>query len=340
MAVTLVIIVFLDADGLTLTAERQQPGFERTVALSIIRPIRSLARGLHLTGARAWVAEVSGHRQSGDFTSTRGVRLAGQGRSATSRPGGAGGPSATTTTLPSYRVPTPADPLRVLVAGDSLSGYLGPALDKALSGLPAKVIADEHVGTGLARPDVVDWPREIQGDMDRYNPDVVVLFIGGNDDQDLRTPDGWLPTSNVDAWRAEYERRVAQIMNIVTRPGVTTYWLGLPPMAKAHLQQFVGTINSLIETEAAARPHQVVYVDTTPALAGPDGGFATYLPDDTGRSVQVRAPDGVHPTPAGMDRIVSLFVSKLIALRHLNTPPPVTTTTGSGQAGTTTTGER
>lgn len=323
MLATLLVVVFLDADGLMTTAERQHQGLQRTLTVGVMRPIRGVASLLGLTGPRAWVARVSGHSQSTGFSSTEGVRLAGQ-----QRPSPTGGAAAaTTTTIPSYRTPTRADPLRVLVAGDSLSGYLGPSLNTALSGLPATVTADQRVGTGLARPDVIDWPKELQNDMAADKPDVVVLFIGGNDDQDLRTPTGWIPIGQTAEWKAEYQRRIAQIMDIVAKPGVSVYWVGLPAMGKAHLNEYVPTINSLIQTEANARPGSVTFVDSGKALNGPDGTFVTYLPDANGRDVEVRAPDGVHPTPAGMDRIVSLFAPGLISLRHLNAPPPTTAPT-------------
>jgi len=325
---TLLCVLFLDADGLMMTAERQEQGLQRTVTVAIMRPIRSVAGAVGLTAPRNWVARASGNSQSTEFTSTKGVKIAGKHRTGPDATGPSPGSAATTTTttLPSYRTPTPSDPLRILVAGDSLSGYLGPSLNDALSGLPATVVPDQHVGTGLARPDVVDWAKELQQDMDADNPDVVVLFIGGNDDQDLRTTDGWLPISHLDEWKVEYQKRVAQIMDIVARPGVSVYWIGLPAMGKAHLNQYVPTINALIRTEAEARPHVVTFVDSGKALNGPNGNFVAYLPDASGRQVEVRADDGVHPTMAGMNRIVSLFAPDLIDSRHLRPPHPPPTT--------------
>lgn len=321
---TLVTVLFLDADGLMLTAERQEQGLQRTLTVGIMRPIRGVADALGLTAPRAWVTKAAGKDQSSEFTSTKGVKIAAKHRSDPATNGSVPGSDSTTTTttLPQYRTPSPSDPLRILVAGDSLAGYLGPSLNSALSGLPATVIPDQHVGTGLARPDVVDWPKELQHDMEADDPDVVVLFIGGNDDQDLRTTDGWLPISRIDEWKVEYQRRIAQIMDIVAQPGVSVYWVGLPAMGKEHLNQYVPTINDLIRTEAEARPHSVTYVDAGKALNGPDGGFATFLPDSSGRQVEVRAGDGVHPTLAGMNRIVSLFAPDLIESRHLRPPPP------------------
>ena len=282
---TLVLVLFLDADGLTRTAERQQPGLTRSAALTVMHPIRWVSRTLRIDRPRTWLARATGHEQTTKITPTKGVVLADQHPTTTGPATG----SSTTTTLPHYRVPTSQDPLRILVAGDSLSGYVGPALSNALAGLPAKVTEDEHVGTGLARPDVVDWPTELSQDMDRDNPDVVVLFMGGNDDQDLRTSDGWIPITHIDEWKAEYQRRIAQIMNIASRKGVSVYWIGLPAMGKSHLNQYVPTINALARTEAAARPDSVTFVDAGKALNGPDGGFVAYLPDGSGKEVLVRA---------------------------------------------------
>jgi hypothetical protein len=319
---TLVLTLFLDADGLTRTAERQHLGWQRTVALWVMHPIQDVSHALLLNRPRAWIADATGHDDDAHITSTKGVEVADGKSPGTTFPGA----TTTTTTLPSYRRPTSADPLRVLVAGDSLSGHLGPSMSSALSGKPATVTLDEHVGTGLARPDVVDWPTELSQDMANTKPDVVVLIFGGNDNQDLRTADGWIPITHHDEWKAEYQRRIAQIMDIVAKPGVSVYWLGLPVMARPSLQAVVPEINAMIAKEAAARPHAVTYVDPGPALNGPKGGFAAYLPGPDGRNVMVRESDGVHPTSAGMDRIVALFAPELIRTRHLDPPPPPTST--------------
>ncbi len=315
--------MLLDADGLTRTAERQHLGWQRSVTLAFMHPIQDVSSAFRLNRPRAWVAKASGHEDNTHITSTKGVEIA-------SGPSGTVGSASasTTTTLPAYRVPTAADPLRVLVAGDSLSGHLGPSVSNTLSGTPSTIILDEHVGTGLARPDVVDWPTELTQDMSDRSPDVVVLIFGGNDNQDLRTADGWIPITHGEEWKAEYQRRIAQVMDIVAKPGVSVYWIGLPVMNRPSLQAVVPTINHMIKAEAAARPHRVTYVDPNPAIAKPDGSFTTFLPTGGGREVRVREDDGVHPTGIGMDRIVAEFAPGLIASRHLAEASSPTTTTG------------
>ena len=321
MVVTLAITMFIDADGLVRTADRQSLGWERTVALEVMHPIQSVSRALYLNRPRLWLVHATGRTDTVHITSTKGVKIA----TDKSVPV-AGSGTTTTTTLPSYRTPTATDPLRILVLGDSLSGHLGPSLSNALTGKPVDVKLDEEVGTGLARPDVVDWPTELTNNMASFNPDVVVIIVGGNDNQDLRTATGWIPITNYPEWKAEYQRRIAQMLDIAAKPGVSVYWIGLPVMNRPSLEKVVPDVNAMIQAEAAARPTQVTYVDSNTALAGPDGSFQTYAPGPDGKPVQIRENDGVHPTGAGMDRIVGLFVNNLIATRHLAPPPPAPTT--------------
>ncbi len=137
-------------------------------------------------------------------------------------------PKATTTTLPPVRTPTAADPLRVLVAGDSLVGWIAPALEQELpAGDPVQVIDDWKGSTGLVRPDFFDWPARIEQDMAEHDPDVVVLGFGGNDTQNLTTDDGILQLGTPE-WEAEYQRRIGEVLDLIEAPGRTVYWIGLP----------------------------------------------------------------------------------------------------------------
>jgi hypothetical protein len=47
----------------------------------------------------------------------------------------------------------------------------------------------------------------------------------------------------------------------------------------------------------------VTFVDPWDLFLGPKGNYAAYLPDASGQLQLVRAPDGVHLTPAGYDRL-------------------------------------
>lgn len=211
--------------------------------------------------------------------------------------------------------PTEADPVRVLVAGDSLVGWIGPALTEALAGAPAEVIEDWEGSSGLARPDFVDWPARLAADMEAHDPEVVVMGFGGNDAQAI--PDEAGPILlGTDEWAQEYRRRVAQALDAVEAPGRTVYWIGLPLTERDNIEAVAPVIAEAVAAEAATRPW-VQLVDARSALA-PDGSYEVFLTNDEGERVRVRADDGVHPSLDGGRVIVDEFVDDLVAQRRLD----------------------
>lgn len=318
-----VVAMFLGADALERTAQRQPLGWPRDVALAVAEPVAALSHTLFLDRPQIWLAQVTGHAQDTDITPTDHIELADPGAVAEvaeidDQDQSTPAPEATTTTtVAPRRRPTPEDPVRILVAGDSLVNGIAGSLANELAGRDATIITDEHPGTGLARPDVVDWPRELTEAMDTHDPEVVVLMFGGNDMQALRTPDGWVRPTETDAWRDEYERRIAQLMEIAARPGVTVYWIGLPVIRSPAMQARVPMINFLIALEAHVRAPDVVFVDPGPAVTGPDGGYTAEIIGDDGHSVIIRHDDGVHLTMGGAKRVTDLFLDRVIAERNL-----------------------
>jgi hypothetical protein len=167
---------------------------------------------------------------------------------------------------------------------------------------------DIQIGTGLARPDVYDWPAAIATNMAKAQPDVVVAMFGGNDDQDMMAGSHYLVRGTPD-WQAEYGRRVGLIMSEVAGTGRLLVWLEMPPVARTRLEQTGLIINAILAAQAKAHPG-VILVDPTPAVA-PGGTFTTYLPGSSGQSVQVRASDGVHLAPAGAARVLPLVLAAI-----------------------------
>jgi hypothetical protein len=142
--------------------------------------------------------------------------------------------------------------------------------------------------------------------MRTQKPGAVVLMFGGNDDHGFMTgvPDGLtIGSFGSGSWKREYRRRVRGIMETVTRSGAHLVWIGLPISRDAEQTRRYDTINAIVQSEAAKRPGRVTYLDTYFFFAGPDGGYAQYVTDATGRLVRMRADDGVHFERAAGDRI-------------------------------------
>ncbi|MEO6628776.1 MAG: DUF459 domain-containing protein [Aquihabitans sp.] len=309
----------LNADRLDYTARTQPYGVQRSWAMGITGVLKSISHATLLNRPRLMLSKAAGNVDPPPAIDTKGVVIV-----KPTTPGQASG--TTTTTPPDYRVPTDSDPLRILVSGDSLMGWIGPAISQELDGKPIAVTEDWKVATGLARPDVRNWPVQLAADVKQYDPEVVILGFGGNDMQDIATDHGRVSVGTPE-WRDEYQRRVAQVLNAVAGENRTVYWLGLPITTRANIEKAAPIQRAAVKAEISARPW-AHFVDTRPLLS-PDGIYTAYLPDGSGGEVKVREGDGVHPNLAGASRMVRPITAALVKDRKLDPPPrlPAVTTT-------------
>jgi hypothetical protein len=211
---------------------------------------------------------------------------------------------------------TPKKKLRLWVAGDSLVITPGYAILRAAGATPVieGLSVDGRVATGLTRPDVFNWFDHIRSQIAALKPNVVVLGFGGNDDKAYMTglPEGVsIDGFGTASWRKEYGRRVGGVMDTVARAGARTIWLGLPITRSPAQTQRFDLINAVVLQQAKKRPSTATYIDTYTSFAGEDGGFAEYLEDRRGRTVKVRAGDGVHFERAGGDMIARMVLKEL-----------------------------
>ena len=197
------------------------------------------------------------------------------------------------------RTPTPGQPLRVWVGGDSLAVGLGMSLAH-LTGDQTIVAAesDARISTGLTRPDYFDWPGELAGVLAGHHPDVVVVMFGANDAQPIAVGNR---SYSIDApeWQAEYRRRVDEVIALAEQSAVRLVWVGQPAMRSGDLDRKMAILDSIYAEEAALHP-VARYIDTR-SIFGPH--YDAYVTDADGVSVRMRTDDGVHFTNAGYDRL-------------------------------------
>jgi hypothetical protein len=299
------IALFLNAPGLHKSATIQPEGWKRDVALAVTGPLESVSGALFLDRPRRALKSALG-REDDDEIDT-----------AVAAPQTTT-PPVTTPETPAERVKfTPKRKLGVWIAGDSLVIVPGESLLRAVAGNRAVDAADAidgRIASGLERPDVFNWFNHIRDVMETDKPHAVVLMFGGNDDHNLMTglPEGReVGTFGSPSWRAEYRRRVANVMDTVTRSGALLVWVGLPITRDSAQTQRFDVINSIVQTEAAKREGRVSYLDTYFFFAGEDGGYAQYVEDSAGKLVKMRADDGVHfERPAG-DIIAAKVLERL-----------------------------
>ncbi|HEY1988690.1 MAG TPA: DUF459 domain-containing protein [Acidimicrobiales bacterium] len=293
----------LDAPSLQKSAQYSPLGSRRTVSLDLVGPIAAFSRGTGLSHVVSWADDIMGRSVGG------GPALSVATPPPIRKPTPTGttipiSPSATTTPTPTTLPPLPqhptaANPLRVVVIGDSIGIDLGQPLTNDLisTGVVTSTL-DGKIDTGLSRPDYFNWPAELQADMAIHHPQLVVVMMGANDPQSL-VVNGTAVAYGTDAWNVAYSLRVGAFMDIATNAGAHLLWVGMPPMAGAQLDGQMNQINGLVQAQAASRPTGVTFLNSRTILGNGQGNYTAYLTNGAGSEINIRTPDGIHLTPDG-----------------------------------------
>jgi hypothetical protein len=300
----------LDAEGLRKQAEIQPSGIGRTLAMDVTRPLVSASRTLHLTTPRHAVQVAIG-REDEDRIDTR-VQL-------TLPP--PAGPLPRVAPRHHARGPakplfTPAHPLHVWVAGDSLAQVPGDALERV--GGPIDVVGVEsRLATGLARPDLYNWFTRFRKLLSGSKPDVAVFSFGADDAHDYMGGAHVGPFGSP-SWNAEYRRRVDGVTRELIARGIYVVWLGLPIPDGPGFKRSFPVVNRIIESVVKEHASMSTYVDTWHMLDDFHGRYTPYLRVH-GKLTLMRLPDGVHYTPAAGDLVAAQVVKQLERVYALRT---------------------
>lgn len=203
--------------------------------------------------------------------------------------------------------------IRVLLMGDSIMIQLARSIERELAGRPGyKVTSFPSLGTGLARLDLFDWLKKTEELTQDGLTDFLVVMIGANDRQAMRTgATTILQPSDSAAWSAEYARRVGKAMDIMIKNKVKhVLWMELPDMRDPKTQNDVLQINAIFKQEAAARPG-VAFVPCKQLLSRKPGTYSSYIMQSSGMPLTVRYDDGVHLNRAGADLLGNFIVAQM-----------------------------
>ncbi len=341
--VALVVGSVLNADGLRKMAHTQPEGWRRDVGMAATAPLVGIADTLRLDRPRAWLKSALGRSEDDRIATTVALPPTSAATPAATAPAGGTGPVATTadgagTTGPAAGddpgakpVFTPAQPMRVWIAGDSLAIVPGQAFLRLVAGTGAVEPIGEVEGrlaTGLERPDRYDWFTRIQREMERQDPDAVVLTFGTNDFGGYMTglPEDVDKTAfGTPTWMKEYRRRVGGVMYLITaEPGEQRLlvWIGVPIVNDEGRNEQYKVVNAIVRAEAERRPGRVAFVDTYRMFRSKAGGFVRQMRDGSGRLVDVRSPDGTHFEPAGGDRIAKVVLREIEKVYEVRSRAP------------------
>ncbi len=318
--------LLLDAHAMERSALASPLGTRRSVSIAVLRPISWISVHLGLSQIVTTAHRAMGrHGASGAQLVIKGAMSPARGPSHASLPAGwppaLKGPrsQASASPPPVYLHPSASNPLRVLIVGDSIGEDLGYSLvnDLAATGAVGAIL-DAHVDTGLARPDYFNWPVELNADMTKYTPEVVVVMIGGNDAQNFLVGNQVMVVGTA-AWVAAYAQRVAQMMTEATSRGARVIWVGMPSMANPTLSASMKLIDNIDRSQASLHAG-VTYVSSTAVLCGPGGKFEEYLTNSSGTEIAVRTPDGVHLAIGGSEILSQRVMAVMKHSLHIILP--------------------
>lgn len=214
----------------------------------------------------------------------------------------------------------------VLFAGDSMMEGVAPHLALWFRKQGIRSTNRSRLSTGLTYPNAQtrDWPREIEQALAaNARLKLIVMFLGPNDPWDMPVPGArgrrFLRFGSPE-WEEEYRSRISRILDAAASHGAHVIWMGPPPMRKARLHGQMEYLDEVMRSEVEGRG---VFVSTRALLSSAAGGYAERV-DVGGRMVGVRAPDGIHFSPAGQ-RLLARAVQEHIRIldSEAAAPPPV-----------------
>jgi hypothetical protein len=294
IVIALAIAVLFNSEAMVRAGEGMQPGHTRDAVLSLARPIDDVAGAIGLHLPRKGLDLVFGQ----ETKTASGTELE-RGSAAILR---------RKTVRQTFRQPTTANPLHVLVTGDSQAEFLGQRLiDQTPAGL-VDVTTVARNGTGLTNPAFFNWEINAEQEVADRDPDAVVMAIGGNDGFNVQTADGSLYAPGEPGWETEFARRVAVVSSVLSGDGQRpVYWVPPPTARDPKFNDIYASQNRAVEraTEAISA---LRYVDIYSTLN--HGRYSDELRID-GRRVLARQADGVHFTREGAVAAVRLILDAM-----------------------------
>jgi hypothetical protein len=226
----------------------------------------------------------------------------------------------------STRHRTPIAPTEtILFAGDSIMAGMGPAIQKLMQtgrlrapdgfllrehALHYRYVQEGKVSSGLCRPDFYNWPARLHGFTARYHPKLILICIGTNDTQHIRTGHGVLEFRS-HAWEREYRRRILTLIGIAKDAGAEVVFVSPPIMGREKLRTGVEYVNGIIR-KTCVQDH-VLFIDLWHHLADGSGKYQRYWHNSPEiYPVPLRAADGVHVAPEGNRLLAEAVVKTLL----------------------------
>jgi len=221
--------------------------------------------------------------------------------------------------------------IRVAFVGDSISdGYwegvsVTAGRDSCLKSL-FEIGRFAKNSTGLTRPDRFDWVAELRRVGESFKPRLFVISVGLNDRQSV-VEHGQITMDDSPPYDDKYKERVTAVLAAAAAVKASLLWIGLPAMRAPATDKDAREKNRLFEEAIKAFGSPAIqYVEPWKLNVGGSDAFASYGPDQNGRMVQIRTPDGEHFTVAGEMLTAAYLLPRITGALTQDGVPPCGTT--------------
>lgn len=206
-------------------------------------------------------------------------------------------------------------PHKILVVGDSLAIGLSLSLRRAVNDYEDMTLIEEgKVSSGLANPKYFNWEKALQTFVEKYAPTMVVVMMGANDAKYINLNEKPRDPGNPNkTWGEVFAMRLDAFLDIPAKRDLPVFWIGLPVMGDPVYAKQAQAMNDIVRAECSKYAN-CRFLDTWNLLCDPEDIYATFLKNDKGMKVKVRANDKIHFTVAGGDILAQSFFEQ--ASRH------------------------
>lgn len=218
-----------------------------------------------------------------------------------------------------------AEPIRkighctVLEIGDSLGSDLGWGLARELASTQAlTLVQEDKSSSGLVAEWFYNWSEHLATLLKQYHPDLVIVCIGGNDEQNIAI-DRRVYGFGSAQWRSVYNAAIRRLALMATRADSYVLWVGLPVMAPIAYGEGMATLNSLFRSVAATVPG-VTYLPSWTLFSDAQDQFQNSAPVNHVTSV-LRSSDGIHFSVVGENVFATFVANEIAAVYHVQLQP-------------------
>ncbi|HHI82420.1 MAG TPA: DUF459 domain-containing protein, partial [Rhizobiales bacterium] len=163
-------------------------------------------------------------------------------------------------------------------------------------------------GSGLARPQIYNWPQRLSVLLETRQVDIAVVFIGANDARDIRR-DGEILPFNSPQWIAAYNEALDKVMGQFKAARTAVYWLELPPVARQSLDEKLAIVARL-QKQAAAR-NGIRYIEIRKTFTTPDGQYTRFGENIYGEPERLRNFDGIRFITQGNNKLAQIVLKAI-----------------------------